>query len=158
MKMIQWGIVGMVWGLLIVLGMFLGEAQAEIHPFHDAHVITHDVRAIHTGHDHELSKLFRDARHDIGIPNIHHHDNNDHHGSELSKFAELLGLDKKLKKDECDRLHVEYTFRHPPGTKPEGLKGSHGCTLWKRDAHFHDVHPNVVSVLGANFDITLPSF
>lgn len=54
----------------------------------------------------------------------------------------------KLKDNECKRLHFEYMFRHPPGTKPESSKGSHGCHLWKEDAHWHDAHPNTVTILG----------
>lgn len=59
----------------------------------------------------------------------------------------------KVKEDECKRLHLEYSFRHPPGTKPESSKGSHGCHLWKEDAHWHDEHPQVITILGNSFSL-----
>jgi hypothetical protein len=95
--------------------------------------------------DRETDSLFTDAEHDDGLLDDHPHDDVDEHeDDDLARDAE---------KAECDRLEFEYLLRHPPGTKPSGLRGLHGCALWRADARWHDEHPDVISVLGDNIFI-----
>lgn len=102
----------------------------------------HDV----TEADHETATLVHDAMHDDGL--LH-----DDKPSEDDRAREDDKRAHEAEKIECDRLEFEYYLRHPPGTKPEGLSGLHGCALYRADAHYHDTHPNVVSVLGDNIDL-----
>lgn len=130
------------------------------HLLHDIEAISHDVHAVeHTGHelskvDHETHSLWSDAERVDGLlPSIHHE--SDSHPLEdaerdLRDAEKADNVYNDAQRAECDRLHAEYTLRHPPGTKPQGLKGKHGCSLYKQDAHYHDEHPDMVSVLGAN--------
>lgn len=130
----------MMIALIILWGLYwfvITEQGQAFHFFHDTEIVTHDVKSIE--HSNELSKAENDTE----------------HVDELSKMEHELS---DVKKVECDRLHIEYSLRHPPGTKPKGLRGLHGCALFRQDAQFHDIHPNVVSVLGANFHIGLGGF
>lgn len=129
------------------------------HVDHDVQNVTHDVESAdrdvkdieRAGHDldkadRETDDIFNTVEHDDGLLDDHPHDdaNEDDNPDKLVRDAE---------KAECDRLEFEYLLRHPPGTKPSGLRELHGCALWRADARWHDEHPDVISVLGDNIFI-----
>lgn len=91
--------------------------------------------------DRETDSLFSDAERADGLLHEDEH------------YDNLVHDEREAQKAECDRLEFEYYLRHPPGTKPEGLRGLHGCALYRADARWHDEHPNVLSVLGDNIDL-----
>jgi hypothetical protein len=107
----------------------------------DAEHIAHDATAA----DRETDSLFHDALTDDGI--LH---DDDKVREDDERAHERIDETKQL---ECDRLEFEYYLRHPPGTKPESLGNLHGCALYRADAHYHDTHPNIISVLGDNIDL-----
>lgn len=97
--------------------------------------------------DRETDDLFSDAERADGL--LH----DDVHEDEHTDDERPNDDERKAEQLECDRLEFEYYLRHPPGTKPSGLRGLHGCALYRADARWHDEHPNVVSVLGDNIDL-----
>jgi hypothetical protein len=108
--------------------------------FRDVDRVGHDVDKA----DEETSSLVDDAERADGLLDDEHvHDDREHERDHENEASRL----------ECDRLEFDYYLRHPPGTKPSGLRGLHGCALWRADARWHDEHPQVVSVLGDNIDL-----
>jgi hypothetical protein len=125
------------------------EAESVDRDVKDAEKIGRDVDDA----DRETDSLFDDAEradgllHDDNALDDHPHDDENTTDDNPDKLA------RDAEKAECDRLEFEYLLRHPPGTKPSGLRGLHGCALWRADARWHDEHPDVISVLGDNIFI-----
>lgn len=158
--------------ILLMCGFMAAAAHAEdplvtgtedaTHAVEDAHhdekAVVHDVesvdkdvkdadRAVKDAED--LDKGVDDfAAADDALLGMHDDVNGDSRNNESEE--DPLRDEQELEQAECDRLEIEYYFRHPPGTKPSSLSGLHGCALYRQDAHYHDTHPDHVAILGDN--------